>query len=362
MSRWQTLKALLHTEWQQLMTISPTDRVWQMPIAAALASGLPLLVGAWFDHLNYGLVSSLGGMIFLYLPATPMAYRMMFVMAAAFGMVGCYTLGLMSHFFPWTIFPMLIFITSFVTMACRAYGVGIPGNVFFVMAAAIGAYSRIEVEQIPTMVGLLAMGSLLAVLIGLFYSMIILRIHPPKPIPVLPPPSFDTMVFEPVIIGVFAGISLMIAQALDFQKPYWVPVSCVIVMAAASLRAKWNKQVHRILGSGIGLLVAWAIFLLPLNKWMVCFVMMLLSFITEALVLRHYAAAAIFLTPSAILLAEASSLGEAPVWPMIQARFFDTVLGCVVGFVGGLCLHSPKFREIIGRPMRYLIPVRFGSR
>lgn len=58
----------MRAEWRHLTTINASDRRWQMPVGAALASGLPLLVGASFDHLDYGLVSSLGGLVFLYLP------------------------------------------------------------------------------------------------------------------------------------------------------------------------------------------------------------------------------------------------------------------------------------------------------
>ncbi|MCK7475910.1 MAG: hypothetical protein MZV49_25865 [Rhodopseudomonas palustris] len=68
--------AQLRLEWHELITIHPSDRPWQMALAAALATGLPLMVGAWFDHLDYGLISSLGGLSFLYLPATPLHHRM----------------------------------------------------------------------------------------------------------------------------------------------------------------------------------------------------------------------------------------------------------------------------------------------
>jgi hypothetical protein len=356
---WQKLKELIRMEWHYLTMINKTDRVWQMPVAHALASGLPLLIAAYFDHLNYGLVASLGGMVFLYLPTTPMSHRMVLAMAAAFGMIACYTLGLMSHFFPAVMTPMLIFTTILVTMVVRFYAVGVPGNVFFVMAAAIGAYTPVDPAHVPFMVGLLAMGSLLAVLIGFFYSIYILRLHPPKPVPPLPAATFDYMVFDPVIIGIFAGISLAVAQALGFEKAYWVPVSCVIVMQGASLRAVWNKQLQRMLGTGVGMLLAWGIFLLPLNKWSIVAVMMVLSFIVEFVVMRHYALAAVFITPSAILLVEAGGLGQIPVGPMIQARFVDIVTGCIIGLIGGICLHSVKFREVVGRPMRWLIPARF---
>ena len=41
--RWAELKRLVRAELQHLLTIKPSDRLWQMPFAAALATGLPLL-------------------------------------------------------------------------------------------------------------------------------------------------------------------------------------------------------------------------------------------------------------------------------------------------------------------------------
>jgi hypothetical protein len=35
------------------------------------------------------------------------------------------------------------------------------------------------------------------------------------------------------------------------------------------------------------------------------------------------------------------------------------VLGCVVGLLGGICLHSPRLRAAVARPLRALVPWRF---
>ena len=40
-----------------------------------------------------------------------------------------------------------------------------------------------------------------------------------------------------------------------------------------------------------------------------------------------------------ILLAEAATLGHAPAHGLIQERFFDTLLGCLVGLLGAVALH-----------------------
>jgi len=356
---WTKLTTFLKEEVHHLATIHPSDRMWQMPVAAALASGLPLLVGAWFDHLDYGLVSSLGGMVFLYLPPTPLSHRMVALMASAFGMIACYALGVISHQVPVLMMLALTFTAILVTMVCRFYRVGVPGSLFFIMAASIGAYSPVDILQVPLMVGLLAMGSLLACLIAFFYSLHTLRLRAPQPVQPIPEPTFDFVVYDSVVIGAFVGVSLALAQVLHMEKAYWVPVSCLAVVQGASLRAVWSRQLQRILGTGFGLILAWGLLSLPLDKWSVALTMMVLAFIIETAVVRHYTFAAMFITPLTILLADATSLGQGSPDALIQARFIDTCVGSFVGLLGGVCLHSPRVRAALGAGMRRLIPERF---
>ena len=58
------------------------------------------------------------------------------------------------------------------------------------------------------------------------------------------------------------------------------------------------------------------------------------------------------------MLAEAPTLGQLPATALLQARFIDTVLGCLVGLVGGICLHNRTFRDRVGRLLRTLVPTR----
>lgn len=356
------LKELVRTEVRHLTTMNASDRMWQMPLAAALASGLPLLIGAYFNHLAYGLVGSLGGLVFLYLPNTPMHHRMVQVMACAFGLAASYCFGLLCHFVPQLMVPVLVFISIMVTMITRYFGLGPPGSLFFVMAASIGAFTPVKALEVPLMVGLMAMGSIVACLIAFFYSLLVLRLREPAPIKPLPEPTFDFVVFDSIVIGAFVGIALALAQALQLDKPYWVPVSCLAVIQGSSLRAVWNKQLQRIIGTVLGLVVALGLLKLPMDKWTISLAIMALTFIIEFTVVRHYALATIFITPLTILLAEAATLGHAPVWPLIEARFFDTVLGCIVGLIGGACLHSLRFRRVVGNMIKALVPARFIAR
>jgi uncharacterized membrane protein YccC len=357
-SRLQRAHDLVRAEWRHLTTFNPSTRRWHMAFSAALASGLPLMVGAWFGHLEYGLISSIGGLAFLYLPSTPMSHRMVWLMACAFGVAASYALGLMTHFLPLARVGVLALIAILVTMVCRFYRVGPPGSLFFVMAAAIGAYTPGTIEEIPLRVGLLTMGALLASLIAFVYSLQVLRLQPADPAPPLQAPTFDFVVFDAVVIGAFVGLALAIAQALQLDRPYWVPVSCLAVIQGVSLRAVWNRQFQRVLGTAFGMLLAWWLLSLPLDPWRIALLVIVLVFVIESLVVRHYGLAVIFITPLTILLAEAATLGHAPLAELIESRFIDTVLGCVVGLVGGICLHSPRFRDVLGGALRRRVPRR----
>jgi uncharacterized membrane protein YccC len=115
-----------------------------------------------------------------------------------------------------------------------------------------------------------------------------------------------------------------------------------------------------VVGTGLGLLLSLGLLAMPLDKWTISLMVMALSFIIETAVVRHYGFAVIFITPLTIFLAEAATLGHGSPTALIQSRFFDTVLGCVVGLIGGICLHSPRFRESVGRQLRRLTPARLS--
>ena len=357
LSSWERMQARARAEYRDLLTVQASDRRWQMPFAAALASGIPLFIGAWFGHLGYGLVSSLGGLVFLYTPPTELTQRMLTIMACAFGMIACYALGIISHFYPPAIILVLTFLTIVVTMICRFYRIGPPGNIFFIMAAAIGAYSPAEVLDVPLRVGLIALGAILACLIAFAYSVYMLVRRLQTPAPVEAPPPFGYVVFDALVIGAVVGLSMLLATLFELQRPYWVPVSCLAVISGVSLRAVWTKQVHRIVGTVLGLLLAWVLLLLPHDPWLLAAMMTVLTFIIEMAVVRHYGFAVIFITPLTIFLAEAGSIGTVgglTTGELIQARLFDIVLGSVIGLIGGAALYNTWLRSRLEPALRKL--------
>jgi hypothetical protein len=241
-------------------------------------------------------------------------------------------------------------------MACRFYRVGPPGSLFFIMAASIAAFAPGDLSAVPQKIGVFALGASQAALVALLYSLFMLRRRPPKTAPALGRADFGFVVYDALLIGLFVGLSLLLAQLLELQKPYWVPVSCLAVIQGMNLRAVWNRQLHRIIGTGIGLLLAGVLLWLELTPWGMALAMMALTFVVETAVVRHYGFAAIFITPLTLLLAEAATMGQSPPAALMQARFLDTVVGCMVGLAGGACLHNAALRQaLLPRLQRLLV-------
>jgi len=351
--------AQLHHEWAQLTTLQRSDRPLEHPLFAALATGLPVAVGVWFGHMGWGLVSSLGGLIFLYTPNTPMYHRMVLLMACAFGMAASYALGLASHFLPWGVGRVLALtgIATAATMLGRFYRIGPASGLFFVMAAAIGAYARIDFEQIPFYVGLVFLGAFLALLLAFAYSA--WRLWGSASPPVAPPAAstFEVVILDSIVIGASVGLAQALAEALQLDRPYWASIACIVVAQGATFRAVWSKQLQRVLGTGLGLLLAGFLLALPLGPWGRCGLMMAMTFVVETVVVRHYVIGAIFFTPMSIFLVEAASVTP-DISALIEARFFDTLLGSVIGMLGGAVIHHMGSRALIRRMLEWLMPAR----
>jgi uncharacterized membrane protein YccC len=350
--------ARLKQEWRQLTTIRESNRPWLMPFAAGMAIGIPLLIGAHTDQMEHATIASLGGLVFLHLQETSLQHRMVHLMACGFGMIACYALGLASQLVPELMMLSLTIAATLVTMVCRFYRLGPPGSLFFIMAAAIGAYTPARtLAELPLRVGLFTMGCLCAGLVAFVYSLHTLHRRAAEPVVPTPPARFDFVVFDSIIIGVAVGQSLLAAQLIGLEKAYWVPVSCLAVIQGMNLRAVWERQLHRILGTSIGLVLSWGLLSLPLDLWRIAGLIIVLVFIVETAIVRHYAFAAIFITPLTIMLGDAATLQHDAASELALTRFFDTVVGSLIGLAGGVALHSPGFRRRAGPPLRRMVSV-----
>jgi uncharacterized membrane protein YccC len=120
-------------------------------------------------------------------------------------------------------------------------------------------------------------------------------------------------------------------------------------MQGASFRAVWQRNVHRVIGTLIGMGLAWLILSLSPGVWALALIITALSFIIETLVTRNYGLAVIFITPLTVIFADSTTaIGASDT--LIQSRLVDIVLGSSFGFVGGWVIHHPRlFRALEAR-------------
>jgi uncharacterized membrane protein YccC len=144
----------------------------------------------------------------------------------------------------------------------------------------------------------------------------------------------DSIVFvNSVRYGIILAISAIIAYKCSFTRAYWVPLSCSSAMMGATIIGTFHRAAQRSIGTIIGLVLAIFILSLRPQGLMLVIITMILTSITELFIVKSYALAAIFITPNALLLAEAGThIYDFSYFA--TARVIDSVIGVAIGLIG----------------------------
>ncbi len=345
-------------ELSELFVPRSSDRPWAYPVAIAFAAALPLFIGAGFGAISQATIASIGAMTLTYMPRSTLDRRLVTIMAAASGMIACFALGQIAQIMPELRVFSLVLVTFFVTCGCRYYRIAPPSNLFFVIAASIGAYVPGGLEQMPQRLGIFALGCMSAIIVGFFYSWYITRRR--EPVDPEPPPKdiAGEVITESLVFAFIIGLALAMAERLGFDRPYWVTISCLAVLQGPHLKAVWRRQLQRIIGTMVGLLLTAFVLSLADTPWHLAITVFVLMFLIQAIVVRNYAMAAVFITPYAITLAEATIGGTVNPAPLMAARFLDTVLGSLMGLLGGFLLHVDAIRNPVRRAVIRVLRLR----
>ncbi len=355
------IKALIDGELAHLLTVNRSKRPWHMPIIAAIAISFPVFVGAYFDALSSGIKASLGAMVILNIPLVgKLPYRLVTVMAWGFAMSLCFALGLIAQQVPLLKLPIFTLMAFGIVIFGRYYRQPPPAGLFVMMAGAIALFIPLPLEDILRATGLVMLGSSFALVMALLYSLFLLATRPATPTPIY---SYEPdTITESVIVASFVSLALLIAVTLQLSNPYWAAVSCFLIIQGIHLRTMWIKQIHRLLGTVLGVVLASWMLSWGLSIWGVALAILIMMLCIETLVDRHYGLAVIFITPLTIFIAEYGSglpFSESAYQEVIRTRLFDTVIGCLVGLSGGVVMHSTNLRIPLRRIENWLL-ARFG--
>lgn len=130
-------------------------------------------------------------------------------------------------------------------------------------------------------------------------------------------------------VGIVVAIAVWVTSAFDIARGYWVTLTVLVVLqpqSGATLIKAVQRVVGTVLGGVIAAGIAWAIH----DTRGIFVVVFLLATLSVALLPVNYAAFSIFLTPTFVLLAEASA-GD---WHLAHLRILNTVFGGALALAG----------------------------
>ena len=155
--------------------------------------------------------------------------------------------------------------------------------------------------------------------------------------------------------GIVLMTAAMIAFAFEFDRSYWIPVSCGAVMLGSTIISTFHRAIQRSIGTTIGILVATLILSSGPSPITVALLIALLGFLTEIFMVQNYAFAVTFITPNALLIAESTTQVHSLSY-FATARIVDILIGCVIGLIGVLLVGrqtaSSRLPHIMAKTIR----------
>ncbi len=347
------LKTPINNRFQYLLEVKSTERKWHFPLLAAICVGCCLLLGFSIDKPNYGSLACIGALTILYFTVAPISQRMVHLVVCAYGMVFSFSFSLFWNFNPYLSAISLGIIAFHAHFITSYFKIPPPGNFFFIMAAAMSSTYQFDIDLLPTRIGLMMIGTMLACILAFLYSVFI-----EKSAVV----TFSRRVFkkkrytkfvESSIIGFFMMLTLLVGNLLHFSNSYWISIAAIAILQGRNYEHVKQRNLHRILGTFIGIGLLWLILLMKPKAYEVAIIIMVLQFVIEFLIVRNYGFAVVFITPLTILLAEMGNPYQYSVNELMEARVIETIIGSLIGLLAGFILHKQNLINQLEKKVRY---------
>ncbi|WP_245681367.1 hypothetical protein [Arcticibacter eurypsychrophilus] len=215
----QDFKTILLRELNLLFTLKKTERLWHIPVLASLCTGLPLLIGYYTGRIDYGVLACLGGLVILYMPSTNLENRMLTLMLCSFGFIISFAVGISFSFNPYLSAGILGLYALGLNWVTSYFKMHPPGSFFFIMIASMASCMPFDLVNVPTKIGLIAAGTILACILAFFYSLYITQKHPSQVSAIQKRKQDYANLTESAIIGIFITLSLLIGHYFKLDNP-----------------------------------------------------------------------------------------------------------------------------------------------
>lgn len=156
--------------------------------------------------------------------------------------------------------------------------------------------------------------------------------------------------------GAFTILAALIAFEFNFERSFWIPLSCVAVMSGATAVATFHRAIQRSFGTIFGIAIASIILLCHPTDYAIVLLIFFLTFITELFIVKNYGLAALFFTPNSIIMAEVTSVDHYTFSYFATARLIDVAVGSFIGFIGvwyvGRKSASSRLPHLVSKTVR----------
>lgn len=322
---------------------------WQLGLQAALGLAVPILVMTLLGQPLIGFIAAAGAFTVLFAAYSPVVERAKVLPIVAAGLVISAALGVLvagNH-----VLVSIGVVVVAVVSAALAFGfrLGPPGPIFFVLAFGLSAQVMTSAPIAP-----LAYIAAFASGCGFSYLLTLTPLALPKVraqyartlSEMLPGPTLDATARLLLLrVGIVAVIGVLLGLIVDPGRTYWIVGAAIAVVGTtAARRAAFQRGLHRMLGTLVGVgLYALLTLLHPSGLWL-ALLLGLLQFTVELVVVRHYALALVFITPLVLLLTGAAT-GQIGSMDVALERVIDTLVGAALGAASGFLHPRTHARE-----------------
>ncbi|MEO1769691.1 FUSC family protein [Candidatus Enterococcus ferrettii] len=318
-------------------------------IGAGLCMISVLFTGYFTHQLAIASFGSLGIFTFLYYQPLPLKQLLLRLsLIGIFLTVGNFV-GMLSTHWHWTA-PLFVALVGLIgRFFFRLYGIAKPGAFFIVMVSAMGASTQIPLPKIPVM----SFYFLIGVCFAIFFATLLHFFDKRTPQIEVKRSLKERLNDDPSVLidSLFYSCVLFFAvylsMGLQLKNPYWLVVSCAAILQGDNLRAMLHRNIQRIFGTLVGLVIAAGLLNLPLTVFETLLVITALFVTVEFFIKRNYAIAQFFTTPMSLMLS--MLVRQQYLYSLIQYRFLGIVLGSLLGFgaawimTTGLKFYNQKF-------------------
>ena len=153
----------------------------------------------------------------------------------------------------------------------------------------------------------------------------------------------DSLVLRHALrVGTVTAAAVLLAGLLELPRGYWVTITVVIILQPYT-GATTLKAVQRVIGTVVGGMLTAALGAMFHDERAILVMAFVFAAVSVALLPINYTAFSVFLTPTFVLLAEASA-GD---WHLAGVRVLDTIIGGVLALLGARLLWpAPEWKRL----------------